>query len=50
MLGSAEVLLTIFEKYSDLKMVNNHGSSIESVGAQIRYSVAIYENIFPVKF
>lgn len=35
MLGSAEVLLAIFEKYSDLKMLNKHGSSVESVGAQI---------------
>ena len=32
MLGSAEVLLTIYEKDSDLKMPNNHGSSVESVG------------------
>ena len=42
MLGSAEVLLAIFEKYSDLKMLNNHGSSVESVGTQIRTAWLIY--------
>ena len=35
MLGCAELLLAIFEKYSDSKTLNNNGSSIESVGAQI---------------
>jgi hypothetical protein len=50
MLGSAEVLLTIFEKYSDLKMLNNHGSGVDSVGAHVKYSVAIYGNFSPVKF
>lgn len=42
MLGSAEVLLAIFERYSDLKMLDNHGSSVESVSAQIKYCITAY--------
>ena len=42
MLGSAEVLLAIFEKYSDLKMLDKCGSSVENVGAQITTAWTIY--------